>query len=458
MENSGKKKVLIGICLVLLALILVAGGYYFYKEYKNKPTNENKDNNTSMAVAIEKEDTSSYTNTMTFRVCNDIGYSFINPNYVDYKDIIDCKNSELVDIKIKGSADRIVFYNDAISDDDTSYENMLFKYLLYKDDNKIKVFNGETRESYILNVPVGNNYKYYYLDNEGETGFDIGFVLLYSDEETMKLLYRNDVRYASDIDEYSGIIKPFDVLVVKTNKLFKNVYNVDYENGHVLYYDNNEMKVYDISLDTSKKVNIPTSIGDRNLGKCAGDYNNYINCEYSFEIEQKNFYRESYYSYKLDKVMYSDKYDYLEPLSDKYILGVIYDCGEVDETGSILSHEEDGVYRRNCEAKTLNVLSASEEKVVKSISLSNYVDEFSTIEKYGNNYFCIEQEAMDSNYCLETYAVNNEVKLLVKGKTNGTKVNKDGNLCVLKNNTLTIYDVNGKVISTANNKKLSDCK
>ena len=64
---------------------------------------------------------------------------------------------------------------------------------------------------------------------------------------------------------------------------------------------------------------------------------------------------------------------------------------------------------------------------------------------------------MDSSYCLETYAFNKDVKLLEKGKTN-VKVNKSGNLCVLKNKTLTVYDKNGKTISTQNNKKLSDCK
>ena len=466
MENSKKKKILIGISLVLLVIILVVGGYYFYKEYNN-PNDNNANNNEEkyepMPVAMEKEDTTNYQNTMSFRVCHyDSGdeYRFYNPNNNGYEEYPLYISSEIVDIKIEGSANSIVFYNDTVIDDESSYNGILFRYLLYKDNNKIKVYDGETKESYILNVPVGNKYNYYYVWREEDGHSDISFALFFSDEDAFTILRHNDVRHIDEFDEDTSNIKPFGLLAVKTNKVFMNVYNIDYGKGYVLYYDNNEMQVYDINSNTSKKVNIPTSIGTHNLGKCKGDYKNYINCEYSFVRGTKTSYRSSYYSYKLDKVMYTDKYDYFKPLSDEYVLGVIYDCDE--ELLKELEEDEIDYSKRSCNAKTLDILSTSEEKVIKSIDVSKYTYKdtytFSAIKKFGKKYFCLLQESMEYDYCLETYAYSNGIQLIYKGKIDDIKVNKDGNLCVLKGKTLTIYDENGKIISTQKNKKISDCK
>ena len=179
------------------------------------------------------------------------------------------------------------------------------------------------------------------------------------------------------------------------------------------------------------------------------NYKDYLICNYSFANEQTIYYRNSYYSFKLDKVMYANKYDFIEPLSSKYIIGVKYKCK--------YSNDDEGS-ERICTGQTLDILSVSEEKVVKSIAIASYNDEGLAIKKIGNKYFCLAKETIDSDNCIETYAYGKGIKLLVKGEVDGVKRSSEGNLCVLKNKTLTIYDETGKQVSKANNKKLSDCK
>lgn len=446
MKNSGKKIIII-VLIILLVVGLVIGGIYCYKKNNSKPITNNETNkiNENTKSIMKSKNTSSYTNTMSFDLYKDADYI----DYYFYK-VGSEKDKDLefigtINIKIEGKEEDIVIYNYNYLYSDYIYESNIGRYLLYKDNNKIKAYDAHTKESYILDVPVGEDYQLYIL----EKNFDLDdaiFVEVYNNKEDYEAKQGVLIQIIDYYNESSEPEKPFGVLDIKNNKYYDKVYNIDYEYGHILYLNNDKMEAYDWEKGSSKAVNIPVSYGNNELGFCKGEYDNYIICNYGSSYGKNMiFYNPVLYSYTMNKIIYKDKYEYIDHIAYNYFIGVKYKC---EYTGN----------SRDCNGKTVDIIDGDREKVYASIRIDKYKESGFTIENYDNKYFCLLKETMDGNNCIATFAYYNDLKTLVLGETQGTKVNKDGNLCILKNKTLTIYDENGKVVSTAKNKKLSDCK
>lgn len=153
--NNKKKGIII---VVLVLLILVGVSLYFIFSNKLKDNNNIEDRINEKGLTID--DTSNYTNRLT------IYYDKNEDFFCYYDDITKCSNKKV--------------YINTESEDARVYDQFLDKYVFYKDNDKVKVYNNYSKKSYVINIAT-NYYSYSFNTDDLSKQF-VGIIYLETDE------------------------------------------------------------------------------------------------------------------------------------------------------------------------------------------------------------------------------------------------------------------------------------
>ena len=203
-----------------------------------------------------------------------------------------------------------------------------------------------------------------------------------------------------------------------------------YLDRYVYYKDDGMHKIYDNKKKTSYIIKIDVSY--RYIERY-DDENNLVAIIFEKEFDGS----DSYYSLTLGKVLYDEKYKELDYLSKEYLSGKVYKCSQDDD-------DEDCV-----QTKAL-LLSAKEEKIIKTYKISadkdGYYDEkeYGIFENENGKYFTLGTCIDSCNY---DYIYNTDFKVLGKNYDNYTSgILPNGNLYLAKKGVVSEVDKDGNVI------------
>ena len=332
-ENNSKSKNIIICVLVLIILVLI--GLLVYFKFIKKDNNEPKPNGNNITnnenidkeiiySGLTKEDTSQFTNGF------DIYYDKLDKDFCYYDDITKCSSNKIF---IRTETDNIKKYNE--------FED---KYVFYKDNDKIKVYDNKKGESYIINIDsnyFGYNFNVDFLTKEFE-----GIIYFETDESYAsyysvrlnKTLYDKEYRelyFLSDNylmgNEYE--CESYNCRQTKTNLLsakennkllsytLKNKGNGIYEER--MYYEllRNDKNTY-ICLSTFIDATIYVEIYNTDYKKIASDIGEYsaaISSDGSLYIAKDGITTK--YNKNGEVVKTSEKYNVLQVIND-YIVTI----------------------------------------------------------------------------------------------------------------------------------------
>lgn len=194
---------------------------------------------------------------------------------------------------------------------------------------------------------------------------------------------------------------------------------------YILYKDNYELKIYDLQKNKYYIVNITVKNGiNYNL---VAPNEELVGITYSEQGQEKY----SFYSLVNGKIMYKNKYEFLDILNKNYL-------ATYDSVG---------------ESKSAYVLSTTSEKIV--LTEKNKCDNgnlfFSDMDN-NNNYItlvCVQEEEEYVKNIKKIYTSDLKVILDDFKDVTGVYSDKNNNLVIVKNyNKIITYDKSGKVINT----------
>ena len=333
MEKT-KKNNTIRIVEILVIIILLAGLIYLLAVKKEKDTNISKDNNinvneTKSEIVEEKglvlEDTTKYTNELIEY------YDTQEKEFCYYDDISKCSSKK---ISIKTETNNVTKYNE--------YKD---KYVFYKDNNKVKVYNNYTQKSYVIK-DIGTNYFSYSFYTDDLTDDFIGIIYYETDESyaTYYSIIEGKIIYDKDYKDMNFLSKDYvtgsefecsknictqnktNLLSTKENKIlmsykYKKDPNGYYENN--IYYQllRNEKETY-ICLSTFIDATIYLEIYNTDFKKLQediGEFSASISKDGYLYIEKNGIVTA--YDNNGKVVKKSEKYNVLQIIDD-YIVTI----------------------------------------------------------------------------------------------------------------------------------------
>ena len=160
MKEEKKKNI---IMILLVIIILGLGGLLAYillgNKEKDKPVNIDTEVKETLYSGLKVDDSSNYTNELI------VYYDLDGKDFCWSDDKEDCGKTS-ISIKTENEAKKLDVY--------------LHKYVFYKDNGKLKVYNHETQKSYIINV--ASNYFSNYFEVDPTTKDFVGIIIRKEDE------------------------------------------------------------------------------------------------------------------------------------------------------------------------------------------------------------------------------------------------------------------------------------
>ena len=223
-----------------------------------------------------------------------------------------------------------------------------------------------------------------------------------------------------------------EYITIKTET--NNIKLLDTEDKkYVVYRDGDIVKIY----DADKKSSIVTDMDlKENCQICRFEEDPVSHKVSGVTYREKSTDFFSYYSFKLGKTIYKNKYYELDQIDDKYLSGTLVTCVE----------------DYNCNPVGADLLSIDEEKIVMS-SERNVIDSFYLnygVLRSNNNRFYLLIISEDANLYYKIY--NKDLKEILSFDINNMPnetnldINEQGQLYVINGKFVDVYDTNGKMI------------
>ena len=212
-----------------------------------------------------------------------------------------------------------------------------------------------------------------------------------------------------------------------------------YEEEFVFYKDNNKIKMYDYKKNKSYVINIDSDYNEYEfkIDNVTGELSGII-----YTLKEDDY--PSYYSVIDDKKLYEKKYRQLDFLSKDYLSSKTYTCEKSDT--KFVEYD-------NCTQETLKLLSAKEEKVIKSENVikddDGYFDEqvFGIFYNKNGTYF-YHGEFLDAEVYNSIYTEDLK-KIASNSNEFDAGIGTDGNLYINQKGVVNVYDNDGKKIKTS---------
>ncbi len=215
----------------------------------------------------------------------------------------------------------------------------------------------------------------------------------------------------------------------------KNVSMLDYTfDKYILYHDSDAMKIYNVQEKKSIVLNDKYMRYDE------------ISYELVYASDKKELLGymvkkgydsiKGFYSLKQNKMLYKDTYSDMILVDDKYLSGLVSEAKK-DKAGYRYDH-----YVR------VDLLSTSEEKIVKSEKCSSNDENEDMLFSKSNNFYVLLEGMESGQHYKKIYDENlNEIlSFSTKVYYYNFSIGKDKNIYVMDKNIVNVYDKTGKLI------------